>query len=233
MIINVKDQKTRARYWYLLLYPDSAAKNWLEVLKGLMVKCAVSPLHDQDINDKGELLKPHYHILLAFNSGTRVAQVNDIIYSINAFQNCEIVHDKQLAFEYLWHNNNPDKVSYDRNDITYINSNYYDYLSNEYKDILNYIDDNDIKSLKRLTQRLRYDNLDTMLKYVSQNTYYIKLYIDDSKSEYETRLKNARDEILRIANIYDLKNIINAKDIQNILSKLKELGIDNLEIMGE
>lgn len=231
MIENCKDQSKKRRNWFILLYPDSAVDNWVEVLEKSMVKCAVSPLHDSDINDKGELIKPHHHILLVFNGGARVSQVDDIIASIGAYQHCQIVYDKELAYNYLWHNGQPDKAPYKREDIKHINCNFYDFLSNEYKDILNYIDDNEVKSFATLTRKLRGDNLDNLLKYVSNNCYYVKTYIDEVKSQYELKMANARDLLLQIVDRYDLKNVVSVKDLQLLNQKLKKIGFDDLDII--
>ena len=65
MAENKKD--TRTRNWSFIIYPESAPQNWIEQLKGEMIPFAVSPLHDEDINEgTGEVKKAHLHILLCF-----------------------------------------------------------------------------------------------------------------------------------------------------------------------
>lgn len=70
---------TRARAWTCLVYPDSAADEWQEVLRELLVECLISPLHDKDVWTKtdelenpehkaGEPKKAHWHVVLSFKN---------------------------------------------------------------------------------------------------------------------------------------------------------------------
>ena len=53
--------------WGFVIYPESSPTNWRDLLIESGIACAVSPLHDMDIDNEetGELKKPHYHILLS------------------------------------------------------------------------------------------------------------------------------------------------------------------------
>ena len=48
--------------------PESAPADWMERLDQCHVAALVSPLHDRDTNPSGEPKKPHYHVLLMFES---------------------------------------------------------------------------------------------------------------------------------------------------------------------
>ena len=41
----------KKRYWAFVLYPESAPKNWKEILQQTGLSCCVSPLHDKDIDE--------------------------------------------------------------------------------------------------------------------------------------------------------------------------------------
>lgn len=49
---------TRTRNWATVVYPESAPKNWREILGEMRVPCFLSPLHDKDINPDGTPKKP-------------------------------------------------------------------------------------------------------------------------------------------------------------------------------
>ena len=129
-IINCKNEDKRSRYWCIELYPDSADSDWLDILKSLGIKCAVSPLHEFDIFDKGdkkgEYKKPHHHILFNFNYGARLSDVAPIVESINAYKHVQIVRDCTIIYDYLTHKRDKDKHQYDERDIIHINSDRYE-----------------------------------------------------------------------------------------------------------
>lgn len=111
----------KKRNWAFVLYPDSAPEDWEEqlYLKGLC--CAVSPLHDKDINPTGEVKKPHYHIILCFGNPTTYNNVLQITKEFNATipQPLESVVG---YYRYLTHKDNPEKAQYNEEEIKLINN---------------------------------------------------------------------------------------------------------------
>lgn len=113
----------KKRNWAFILYPDSAPENWRECLQLYGVGCAVSPLHDKDLTEKGEPKKPHYHILLTYKHPTTFNNVVSFI-SERLCQNkkAEGVQDLFAYYRYLAHLDNPEKAQYSEGDIvTYCN----------------------------------------------------------------------------------------------------------------
>ena len=49
-----KKENLKKRNWTFVLYPESAPSDWIEQLKLSGLMCAVSPLHDKDVNPTGE-----------------------------------------------------------------------------------------------------------------------------------------------------------------------------------
>lgn len=236
MITNVpsdkKSQDIKSRNWFIELYPESAVKNWREVLAEQLVPCAVSPLHDSDLREDGTPKKEHYHILIAFNGGARVNQVNSIIKRINAYEHCQVVRDKQKSYEYLWHKNNPEKAQYDPCEVDHINSTKYDFLTSQFKEILNYIDDYDVKSVVTLTRLLRRDESDDLLRYVRNNIYYVNTYIKDKNNQYEERFQNARQCLMDLVDRIQLKGLVNSADIKRLVKAFEQIGMDlDIEVM--
>lgn len=86
--------------------------------KAYDIACWVSPCHDKDIDDNGDIKKPHYHILL-------VAPLNDTI-RFTTFKKiaelCNISQGSYIqsiigAYSYLTHERNPEKYQYTADEI--------------------------------------------------------------------------------------------------------------------
>ena len=68
MVSNKSNVKKRN--WAFVLYPESAPDDWIEQLRQTGLQCAISPLHDKDIDPTGEPKKAHYHIILCYSGPT-------------------------------------------------------------------------------------------------------------------------------------------------------------------
>lgn len=110
----------KKRNWAFVLYPESAPADWKDQLQLLGLSCAISPLHDKDLNATGEPKKAHYHIILCFGSPTTYNNVLAITKIFNATipQPLESVRG---MYRYLTHKDNPEKVQYDEKDIILLN----------------------------------------------------------------------------------------------------------------
>ena len=107
----------RARIWAAVVYPESAPDNWRDILDAEHLEWAESPLHDQDVNPgTGELKKPHWHLVLAFEGKKSYEQVCDILRPLNGPipQRC---HALKGAVRYFAHLDNPEKAQYSVNQI--------------------------------------------------------------------------------------------------------------------
>ncbi|EAL8904446.1 hypothetical protein D0B03_09040 [Campylobacter upsaliensis] len=110
MAENAKNDK--ARYWGFLVYPESVAQDWEEVLS---VKYGFewvrSPLHDKDINADNTPKKPHYHCLIYFNGKKSYNQIKTIMSEIGATAP-QIIHNAKGNVRYMLHLDNPEKAQY-------------------------------------------------------------------------------------------------------------------------
>lgn len=105
-------KETRARGFAFVLYPESAPENWREIIDEFHVKWAESPLHDLDVNPgTGELKKPHWHIVLAFDDVKSIKQVKELISPLNCTIPIKLASIKGMI-RYFCHLDNPEKHQY-------------------------------------------------------------------------------------------------------------------------
>ena len=102
----------RARIWAAIIYPESAPEDWRSLLDQEHIEWAESPLHDMDVNEgTGEVKKPHWHIILAFDGKKSYEQVSELLKPLNGPipKRC---HSLKGAVRYFAHIDNPEKAQY-------------------------------------------------------------------------------------------------------------------------
>lgn len=109
-------KEVRKRNWAFILYPESAPKDWRVRLRDMLVPGFISPIHDSDKKENGEVKKAHYHILLTFKGLKSYEQVCEITQSLNATipQECK---DIRAYARYLCHLDNPEKAQYEISNV--------------------------------------------------------------------------------------------------------------------
>jgi hypothetical protein len=114
---NSQDNK-RTRNWTFIVYPESAATKWQNVLDDIHVQWVQSPLHDKDINPDSDdhEKKAHWHIMVMFDGVKSYEQIKELTDKIKATipQKC---HSAKGLVRYMIHLDNPEKYQYDRKDI--------------------------------------------------------------------------------------------------------------------
>lgn len=124
----------KKRYWCFELYPESCDKDWKSLLTQTGLPSVVSPLHDKDIYDKdikddngnlihfkGDVKKPHYHIILCYSGPTSQSNVQKITVDLLKGTIPLWIENLQGYYEYLIHKNNPEKYQYNIEDLQFIN----------------------------------------------------------------------------------------------------------------
>lgn len=106
----------KTRNWTFIVYPESAPRNWREILDEQHVRWVESPKHDKDVNPDGEIKKAHYHILLAFDGPMSSKTPADIAKSLNS-PIPKAVGSARGLVRYMIHMDNPEKYQYDINEI--------------------------------------------------------------------------------------------------------------------
>lgn len=191
----------KKRYWAFVLYPESAPADWEEQLQKLGVTCAVSPLHDKDLNANNEIKKEHYHIILAYSGPTTFSNVKRLtVDTLNGTIPQPLEHIKGY-YRYLTHKDNPEKAQYAESDIRSINGfNIFDYIEVSGLEktrlkvaILDDIMKNDIKEYADLCLFYAYDDL-TRFEIVSCNTIFFNRFLASRRYMDETDMSD--DEFL-------------------------------------
>lgn len=118
--VNV-EKNVKKRNWAFVLYPESAPKDWLEQLQQTGLQCAISPLHDRDINPTGEPKKPHYHVILTYSGPTSYNVVKALTNGRLGQTIPQALEQVEGYYRYLTHQDNPEKAQYNKSDIQTLN----------------------------------------------------------------------------------------------------------------
>ena len=154
----------RNRYWATIIYQESVPDDWKERLKNLHTPALASPIHDKDIDNKGEVKKSHRHIILLYESLKSRKQATEA-FSVIGGVGAESVACLRSYVRYLTHIDNPEKAQYNSDDVIAFSGADYNLLSelstDKYKimaEILDYITDNHIESYAEVLNYARHNN---------------------------------------------------------------------------
>lgn len=175
------------------------AEDFVDILLETHVQVLISPLHDQDKNEKGELKKEHYHIMLLFDGPKTREQAQEIFDSIKATK-CEAVKSVRGQARYLCHLDDPDKAEYDQAEVTELNGADYfaliDLPANRYraiKEMIRYCNENRMYSFADLTDYAAENNEQWFRCLCDNSAYIVKEYLK-SKSWTLDRLSISPEE---------------------------------------
>lgn len=161
--IKSKMSVKKSKYWACVVYQESAAENWINVLKMCHVKCVISPLHDKDFHDDGTPKKPHWHVLFIFDGITTEKNARFIIDCIKGV-GCEKVMSLVGTARYLCHLDNPEKALYDLKDaVSLCGADIYALIDSKEHDmstlreIAKYCEENNIISYAQLNRIALYE----------------------------------------------------------------------------
>lgn len=181
----------KKRNWTFVLYPESAPADWREQLQKTGLLCAISPLHDLDVNPDGEVKKAHYHVILCYSGPTSYDVVKRLTDSLlqPIPQPLEQVRG---MYRYFTHKDNPEKAQYSDDDISTING----------FDIRDFVEltGSEIDNIKRSIQSLildlniteysvlmdylmAYDNPD-YYSVAASNTLFFNTYLSSRRNAY-------------------------------------------------
>lgn len=115
------EKNVKKRNWAFVLYPESAPKDWREQLQKTGLQCAISPLHDKDLNPTGEPKKPHYHVILCYAGPTAYNVVKALTNGKLGQTIPQALEQVRGYYRYLTHEDNPEKAQYSKADIHTLN----------------------------------------------------------------------------------------------------------------
>lgn len=197
---QAKKKVKRSTNWIFILYPDSTIVDWKDYLESLHVSCAISPLHDKDINGDGSKKKPHHHILLSFDSLKSLEQVQEITNHLNATIPLQC-HSVKGSVRYFAHLDNPEKVQYDIKDIQVLSG--FDLIealrpssADRYtmiSEMIDFIQQHQICEFDEILTYARKCKFDTWFPLLCDNSAYIISNFIKSK---RNRLKDTRNVLI-------------------------------------
>ena len=107
--------KGRTRNFATIVYPDSAPEKWQSILAEQCIPAFISPLH-KDLNPDDSEKKPHYHVMLMFESMKTDEQAKDVFDKINGVGLTRVQSLRGYA-RYLTHMDDPSKKQYSAEDV--------------------------------------------------------------------------------------------------------------------
>ena len=173
----------RTRNYACMVYPDSAPADWITSLASAKVPVFISPLHDKDVNPNGEPKKPHYHVLVMFDSVKTKKQAEELFKTFGGV-GCEVVKSQRAYARYLCHLDNPEKASYSLDDVLAYGGA--DYLATigtaadkakSIREMIQYIEENDITCFSDLAMYSSIERSDWFDTLINSGAYFIKEYI--------------------------------------------------------
>lgn len=173
----------RTRNFATVVYPESAPENWQDILSEQFIPCFISPLHDKDINPTGEAKKPHYHVVLMFDSVKTKEQAQNV-FSLIGGVGCEVVQSIRGYSRYLCHLDNPEKAQYKQEEVRCLGGA--DYIAviglvlDKYKaigEMIDYCKVNDITSYSDLLEYCREERFDWFRVLCDNGTVVMKEYL--------------------------------------------------------
>lgn len=180
----------KKRNWAFVLYPESAPGNWRELLQKTGLQCAISPLHDRDLNPDGEPKKAHFHVIICYSGPTSYNVVKALTDSLN----CPIPQALEQVrgyYRYFTHKDNPEKFQYEEHEITTINGfSIMDFVELTKSEVLTI--KRELQSLIRSADILEYSDLMDLLQdsemvqqydVASCNTYFFEKYISSRRNK--------------------------------------------------
>lgn len=182
------EKTVRLRDYATIVYPDSdnTPDNWIQILKDLHIPCFISPIHDKDVieggDEKGTPKKPHYHVMLVFESLKTPQQAMEIFDQIGGV-GLEYVKTRRGMARYLCHLDNPEKAQYSKDDVICIGG--VDYLetisivADKYAvldSVVCFIKDHQIENILDLYQYAKDNNMMDWVRIVHDKAWVINIF---------------------------------------------------------
>lgn len=164
-------ENSKKRNFAFLLYPESASPNWKQILINLK-QHVFYIYHDKDIIlETGEVKKPHYHIMIMYNSPRSSATVSKIAMTCGNNGYLEKIESKNKYMRYLIHLDNPEKYQYGFEDVISLGGA--DYI----KEIRTGLETNNDK-LKVISEMISFCNDNNIEVYADFLNYCVKHRMD-------------------------------------------------------
>lgn len=179
----------RTRNFACVLYPESMAHDLIEKLTQTHIPAFLSPLHDRDKNPDGTPKKPHYHLIIMFETVKTKEQAKAVFESLGGV-GLEVVSTLRGYARYLIHADNPEKAQYSAVDVRAFSGADYEsaiHLPSDdvtaVKEMMAFIRKNEIRSFAKLCDICAEHYPDWFNILFTRSTVFIKEYIKSSTWE--------------------------------------------------
>lgn len=190
----------RTRNFTTIVYPDSAPKDWQEILSQAFVPAFISPLHDRDINPDGTPKKPHWHVSIMFDSVKTIDQAKEIFNKINGV-GIEKINSLRGHSRYLCHLDNPEKAQYDQTMVRALcgadYSSIIGLITDKYKaisEMIDYCNKASIVSYSELLEYAKDERFDWFRVLCDNGTVVIKEYLKSKQWTIGNRKPKKSDD---------------------------------------
>lgn len=174
---------SRTRNFATVVYPESAPDGWQQLLADELVPAFISPLHCSDLNADGEPKKPHYHVVIMFDSVKTDDQAKVIFDKIGGVGCLRVVSMRGQA-RYLCHLDNPEKAQYSPDDVIALcGADYLGTISlvtDKYqaiKDMIQFCEDNNVHAYSDLLVWCMENKMEWFRVLCDSATYVLKEYL--------------------------------------------------------
>lgn len=181
----------------------------IHILEDTHLQIFLSPYHDLDYNHDGTKKKPHFHVMVMYDSGRPKQTAKDFFNSFHGVWNTHelVVSTRRGLSRYFCHLDNPEKAQYPVEDVVCLGGADYKEAIERQSDkfilideIIDYIDAYKIEDIMELYQLAR--NTDSIyfewLKVIQDNIY---LFDKFCTANYKRRVygKDAPEKITKVA----------------------------------
>lgn len=197
MAISKSNGNGRTRNYACVVYPESAPMDWQDILSAQFVPAFISPIHDSDKNPTGEQKKPHFHVIIMFDS-VKTSEQAKAIFELIGGVGCEVVQSLRGYARYLCHLDNPEKAQYCTEQVRslcgadYVNT--IGLVTDKYKaigEIIDYCIEYNIVSYSELLEYSRMERFDWFRVLCDNGTVVVREYL---KSREWTLHRQAEDK---------------------------------------
>lgn len=180
----------KSRIWACVGYPESLPDDWIEKLCEIGLQVAISPLHDKDLDPNGEPKKPHYHIIFNYDGPTTFEHVKEICDQFHMTIPIALESLRGM-YRYHIHQDNPEKYQYDDRDRKLlggfdpnsVNELTKTEVNKMKKEILHFIDDNNLIEYCDLINLLLENDLRDMIDVATSHTILFNTYITSRRNK--------------------------------------------------
>lgn len=194
----MSEKNVKKRNWAFVLYPESAPADWREQLQKTGLPCAISPLHDRDVNATGDPKKPHYHVMMFYQGPTSYNVVKRLTDGLKQ-PIPQVVEQVRGYYRYLTHMDNPEKAQYAASGIQTLNGfdigDYVDMTKSEVtktlRALMGYIQDNNLTEYADLMDMTMCEGIPPeWFDVAASHTLFFTGYLKSRRYREEWRLRN-------------------------------------------